>query len=642
MRTIAFVLLVSLFFATSVLPQNGSEVLVDLETLPAAVRLENKHAGTSPLTLPFFDDFSYGSPTPTFRLWGSSGVLVNSSYAVNPPNVGVATFDAINSSGRLYPNAGVNAFPADTLASLPINLNFPADTNIYLSFQFQPQGLGNQPQTQDSLMLEFYNPVSQKWVKAWAASVNFTTGTISEKNYLLNRTRTRTTLNLNRKFFRVHFPILHPDFLSSQFRFRFRNLASIAANTHVPSLRGNSDHWHIDNIYLNRNRNFADTLLNDVAFSRSLGPMLKNYASIPWPHFNQAAQQNELTNPLGFRIHYRNQGPVTWNVTRQFSIENLITGQEFAFTGAAENIFPYQDIDYTRNYVYTFNSSSADSAIFRFTSFLITDFNPETHHLRWNDTLRYTQTFTNYYAYDDGSAENGYGLYGEGTQNGRVAYKFTSYKTDQLVGVYIYFNRTLENANQKFFKLAVWADNNGKPGQQLYEQPGLRPIFTDELNKFALYRLDEPIQIPAGTFYVGWIQTTADFLNVGFDLNRNNSSKLFYNITGAWTNTQFEGSLMLRPVFGKLNETPTGIDPMQEQLEFALYPNPAQSSFSLTPTGLNSEVRVQLFNISGQQVYHARFNGEPIAVGHLPAGVYLVRLTLGNGPSRTKKLIISK
>ena len=28
---------------------------------------------------------------------------------------------------------------------------------------------------------------------------------------------------------------------------------------------------------------------------------------------------------------------------------------------------------------------------------------------RWNDTLRFTQNFDNYYAYDDGTAEGGYG-----------------------------------------------------------------------------------------------------------------------------------------------------------------------------------------------------------------------------------------
>lgn len=645
MRNIAriiFFTVITIALSSKLHSQKGFEVLVDVETLNYTEGLVLKRSDRTTLELPFFDDFSYRSTIPAPWLWTQSGVYVNSNYAINPPNIGVATFDAINSKGQIYPNASINPFSADTLTSIPINLFFPADTNIYFSFYYQPQGLGNQPQTQDSLILEFFKTSNQEWEKVWAVSVNFTNNSLFEKNFLLDKTKTISTLNLNRKFFRVHFPILNPDYLTSGFQFRFRNIASIAANQHVPSLRGNSDHWHIDNVYLNQSRDFADTVLNDVAFRKPLGSMLKNYESVPWPHFNSTAQQAELLNPLEFNIAYRNQGPVTWNVTRQFTIENLLTNQEYSFTGGAENIFAYEDFDYTRNYVYTFNSPSADSAKFGFTSFLITDFNPETQHLRWNDTVRYTQTFSNYYAYDDGSAENGYGLYGEGTQNGRVAYKFTNYKTDLLLGVYFYFNRSLDNANQKYFKLAVWADNNGKPGEQIYEQLGLRPIFTNELNKFTLYELDEPIEIPAGTFYIGWVQTTPDFLNVGFDLNRINNSKLFYNITGTWTNSQFEGSLMVRPVFGKLNEPPTGIDPNPYGVEFCLYPNPAKYSFNISISNSIDRTKLQIFNISGQMVSQHFYTNQPIGIEHLPNGVYIVKIIAPNGTSATQKLIISR
>jgi hypothetical protein len=80
-----------------------------------------------------------------------------------------------------------------------------------------------------------------------------------------------------------------------------------------------------------------------------------------------------------------------------------------------------------------------------------------------NDTTRFIQVFSNYFAYDDGSAEAGYSIYGQGAQNARVAYAFTAYKADTLSGISFYFNPL--SADTSFgFRIAVWADNKGKPG----------------------------------------------------------------------------------------------------------------------------------------------------------------------------------
>jgi hypothetical protein len=636
-------------FTLSLYAQKGQEVLSDIEIMHISKSNELLVEKVTPRTLldlPFYDDFSYGKPYPMPWLWYPSNVLVNTKYAKNEPNIGVATFDAINSAGQLHTSSTSTAtFPADTLTSRGINLLYPSDTTVYISFLFQPQGLGNEPQVQDSLILDFFDPIQQKWVKAWSVSANFTLKSITENNAILNTTKTTNAQSLNNRFFRVHFPIRSSNYLTEGFQFRFRNLASISANQHVPSLRGNSDHWHIDAVYINRNRNYRDTLFNDVAFFKPLKSILKNYESIPWKHFNAQAIQSELTSQLGFTINYRNQGPITWNVTRQFSILNHSNQENYEFTGAALNIFGFEDVEYTRNFIYNFTSNWLDSARYTFKSFLITDFNPETNYLRWNDTISYTQNFTNYYAYDDGSAENGYGLYGEGTQNGRVAVKFTSYKADSLVGVYMYFNRVLtttENPMPRYFKFAIWADNNGKPGQLLYEELGFKPTYTNMLNRFTLFEIDEPIWLEAGTFYVGWIQTTAEFLNVGFDLNRVNNNKIFFNIDGTWTNSQFEGSLMIRPVFGALTETPTTI-PHNTTLPVAnLYPNPAQYSFSISLPNANQTALVQIFNISGQMVSHNNYSGAPIDVSQLPNGIYLVKISQSSGHHSTHKLIISR
>jgi hypothetical protein len=636
------VLIFLLLSTLHALPQSGREVLVDLESYPIPFVPELSLKNTETLELPFFDDFSRGLHFPAPELWDGKHVYVNTTYGINPLTIGVATFDAIDSKGILHSNASTYPFSSDTLTSHPINLNYPNDQTIYLSFLYQPQGYGNQPQTQDSLLLEFYDSENERWVGAWAVSANLSSNLLIEKNKFTGIITTIESDTLERSFMRVHMPINDARFRTSNFRLRFRNIASVSENQHLPGLRSNCDHWHIDMVHLDRNRTNLETTTNDISFYRPIKSILNNYECIPWKHFNSQAQSSELPSPLGFQIYYRNLGPTTWNVTRLFSIRNHSNQQTTNFSGGAINIFGFQDVSYNRSYIYDITSAWADSAKFTYTSYLVTDINPETSHLRWNDTVRYDQNFYNYYAWDDGTAENGYGLMGEGSQNGRVALKFNSYQPDSLVGIYMYFNRTLKDANEKYFKLAVWEDNNGKPGDLLYQQLGVKPIFTDSLNRFTLFKLDESLWIPSGSFYIGWIQTTIDFLNVGFDLNRINNDKLFYNLTGNWANSQTQGSLMIRPVFGSLTEPPTAVEPNVKNINFQIYPNPAQKFITIEVNSNFDEVRVKIFNIIGQQVINLQYNHQPIQVDNLPAGTYIIQLSTSTSIIGTRKLIITR
>lgn len=70
----------------------------------------------------------------------------------------------------------------------------------------------------------------------------------------------------------------------------------------------------------------------------------------------------------------------------------------------------------------------------------------------------------------------------------------------------------------------------------------------DGLDRFVEYPLDSTIYVE-GTIYIGWTQTNDVVMNLGFDRNRDNASRIFYRTTGAFTNTSFSGSLMMRPVF---------------------------------------------------------------------------------------------
>jgi len=170
--------------------------------------------------LPFFDDFSdsLNSPYPKQSLWTDKYVFINTTYCSNPPSIGVATFDALDENGKLYSKAStLTTFPADTLTSKSINLGiYSPQDSIYLSFFYQPQGLGSPPDERDSLILQFYSPLLKTWRNDWYAL-----GTTSKPFKLVMQ------------------PIVDPSFFHDGFQFRFVNYASINYGTAHPGWSSN-------------------------------------------------------------------------------------------------------------------------------------------------------------------------------------------------------------------------------------------------------------------------------------------------------------------------------------------------------------------------------------------------------------------
>ncbi len=642
MRKIGFFLLI--LIAELSVKSYGQEVLLDLQTIPIkenkTKRVSAPSKSKSLLTLPFFDDFSRGDSYPTPENWSDSYVIINQTYAINPPTIGVATFDAINQKGELYENLSSSSAIMDTLTSQPINLDYSEKDSLYLSFQYQPKGLGEAPDPNDSLVVEFFSVDYSNWIRVWSASANFLDSTVKEKYILSKKIVTQKATSIASHFFNVMLPITSDRFRKEGFKFRFMNYASLPSNTQVPSIRGNGDHWHIDIVYLNKNRNSVDSLPNDVGFTKPLSSLLKDYQSIPWKHFSSEAKESELTNPLTLNIKYINLSPDKWDITRRFIITDLSNlNAPYPASGGSDPIFAYQTEEYIRDYEYDFLSNWEDSAKYCMESYLITN-SPEKY-LRWNDTIRFTQQFLNYYAYDDGSAENGYGIFGEGSDNGRVAIKYHSYLPDSLKQIMIYFNRSYNNANQQYFKLTVWKDLNGKPGDILYQKIGIKPIYRDSLNQFTYYSIDSPLKI-SGDFWIGWVNTTDDFLNVGFDLNNIHNDKLYYNLNGTWVESQFKGSLMIRPVFGKITHNPTVVEKPISQVDFTLYPNPASNQINLSIDENVKPETIRIINLAGQVVMSTVYESRSIDLGYLPTGVYLFQLTFQNKSTTTKKLVIIK
>ena len=77
-------------------------------------------------------------------------VFINNTYSDKQITCGIATFDALDSNGRLYATASSYGFKADQLTSQPLNLNYTAGDNIWLSFFYQAGGLGDPPEPNDS------------------------------------------------------------------------------------------------------------------------------------------------------------------------------------------------------------------------------------------------------------------------------------------------------------------------------------------------------------------------------------------------------------------------------------------------------------------------------------------------------------
>lgn len=558
---------------------------------------ENYKTGIFGLALPFIDDFSADSPYPNTDKWEDSYAFINNNFGINPPGAGVATLDALDSLGAIYQHASTNSFQADYLTSKPINLDIGGDTTLYLSFYYQAQGFGDMPEAQDSLILEFYAPLNDKWYWIWS-----TGGSIDEE------------------FKQVMISVRGAIFLMNGFQFRFRNLASLA-DAYEPSLMTNADHWHLDYIYLNNNRHYQDTETNDLTLQQGTGSLLLNFTAIPWEHFKLAGINEVRTI---FPVHLRNLSTSRKFYEPVFKItDEYGTTQGFENTLFADEVQALQELKYDATFNYGFSSDATDSA--KFTIEL--DLHPtEIDLIPDNSKMSFTQEFSDFYSYDDGTAEAGYGIVGEGSSNAMIAIKFKNFNPgDSLYGLSIMFNRSFDDLNQKYFKLAVWNEIEGQPGDLIHLQQGARASLKQDLNGFDFFSFDTVRVVPE-TYYVGIQQVTGDFLNIGFDRNTQRQDKIYYKLTQAWKNTSFEGSLMIRPVFANKSKK-SGIKSSFRNntgVELKAYPNPVFNILNLEYPQELTNARITILDIDGRLLKESEIISSQVDLSGLPHGTYFL------------------
>lgn len=424
-------------------------------------------------------------------------------------------------------------------------------------------------------------------------------------------------------------------------------MATLTGNSQ-PDWRNNGSHWNIDVVYLDYKRRVHDTIMEDVAFGDLAPSMLKNYESMP---MNQYAKNfdNEMKDTLDIKIS--NLDSKNRNRTYKYSIQKNSLAPYPPYNGEPYTIQPYSIDGYVKYKPWAnppvrifFPVSNEKNVVFHITHTLSPDPNPL---FRSNDTIRFDQVFSNYYAYDNGTAEAGIGINGAA---GAYAVQFKLNQSDTLRGIQIYFNPVVGGTNQ-VVDLQVWNDSNGKPGQIIKTLGGVSPIYTNNLNEFYTYWFDTPLIINAGTFpglrfYIGWSQNSVENLNVGFDRYKDSHTKRFYNVNGTWqmSDSVNYGSLLMRPVVGPVN--PLGVYKPAVAEHIGIHPNPVSDGnliIQLPEAWKNNSgnnLNISIITATGSRVLSETFYN-PVNVSSLAPGFYLVILTdKKSGLKSAGKLII--
>ncbi len=529
----------------------------------------------------------------------------NDRFAKNPRSLGVATFDGLNENGFPY-SIGSNATNyADFLTSKPIDLApYSAADSIYFSFLYQPKGLGDMPELSDSLVLEFYAKDLNQWKRVWS-----TNGAPSD-------------------VFKVgHLRISNSIYFKKGFQFRFKNYGGLS---------GALDMFHLDYVHLRTQSGKQDTLFKDFAFSYPIGSLLKTYTSVPWDHYKNSpiGKMNDSVNVVvhnGSNLTENNQnGTVKISYNTNLEASYILNAQ--TLSGGNINYGPRTTYSSFHDFSSGYNFDPTKSGNSQEFDVLATVGAPFPN-LAQNDSSQVKQRFSNYYSYDDGSAEL---AYGPTASQARLAVRFDAYEADSLLGVAIHFVPSVNDVSDKLFLLTVWDNNGGEPGAVIYQDNIFfprQPIYENERNKFTIYNFLDSVKVAVGTsFFVGWRQFDADRLNIGLDKNTNNSDKTFYSIDGGvnWIGSVIEGSVMMRPIFSTALDAELTTEEIKEE-QFTVFPNPFNESITFVALDFKG---VSIFSVTGQLIQFSTEN--VVDMSEQPAGIYFAQL---NGSGKTIKLI---
>ena len=606
-------------FVVPVFGQLKTAPIHHFENNPGAAII-GRSARTAAVNLPFFDDFSLSKNGKVGAdLWlTSGGTLVNNTLPLNHPTVNVVTFDGLNRSGVPYSFTNENSEgPGDTLTSQPINLaGFAPKDSLYLSFYWQARGLGELPDTNDSLQLQFKNK-RNVWRTVWVRK-----GGLVDNNFKQDLIALRDTA-----------------LFGGNFQFRFQQFGRES---------GFFDVWHVDYVYLNANRTFRDRPTKDLAVRQPVSSFLKRYSAMPLAQYlaNPRAETSDtLTTELNSLFNQTRRPTFFFTAkderTNQIFQASLESGfiQVFSFSSFLTKIKVQPLPDEVKSLkkltlvsTFAFNTTDEQDPPIRGID------------LTRNDTISGRTVFDDYFAYDDGSAE----LAAFNVKPlSRTAVQFILNKPDSLAGMRLNIVPIRKNLINQPMTLQVWNNERGKPKNLLYQKSYRVSYPADPRSGFVDFKFDFGVAVK-DTFYVGWLQIGNDPLPVGLDKNTRSEDKIFTNEGQEWISQaarrndpnylSVSGSLLIRPVLGSAPRPPVLANSPEILSQLLVFPNPTTGVVRWQNESIQ---QIELLNLGGQILQHHLVNAlqNELNLGQLPIGLYLLRLSDGKR-SQVQKLLI--
>ncbi|WP_025763812.1 T9SS type A sorting domain-containing protein [Dyadobacter tibetensis] len=562
----------------------SQSVEIPLADTPGAQRQQG-------IDLPFFDDFSMAvDGRPHSQLWQSgSGVRINNTLTTGQPSINVATFDGLNANGAPYnfTNPLVQGF-TDTLSCLPINLSAKhASDSIYLSYYWQSGELIEKPDSSDYIQLEFLDKDLQ-WHIVWKQS-GYQTDHVFHHQFIA---------------------IKEDRWMHANFRFRFRTFGRSS---------GAYDMWHIDYLYLNSKRSLKDIYIRDLALTHPLSAFLKNYRAMPLSHYRvDPSRFTEKEISAEIRNLYNNENRTAWTL----QVRDELSGKQFAGDQEGSSyIGPLQTLN-KRAKLRPVEPMLSDTALrIKYSFKLETSDNQNPSipsiDLTRNDTLSATAELSDFFAYDDGSAEYGIQV---NQKLGRVAVRYVLAHPDTIGGVRMSILPFNKNVAGLSFTLQLWSNKGGRPDVLLAQQ-AFPASYSGNEQALKEYAFSKAIAV-TDTFYVGWLQVSEQPLTVGYDLNSVYGAKqVLYNLGNSWVAADnLRGSIMLRPFLARSGaELITGVKATESVGYF--YPNPAPGLLQWKGDSLDA---IEIYDSTGRRVggNGAMRTGDFLDFKELSAGMY--------------------
>ncbi len=575
-------------------------------------KLQKSKQRISALSLPFFDDFNQNAIYPNVSLWQDNFVYINNTFPKETITLGVATFDGTDANGKPYSNAAtLVSGAADKLTSNAIDLSgMTADSNVFLSFYYLQGDFGETPTAPNDLLTLQFLDTAGNWNLMWQTSA-------------------LSVAKMRQVFVKVD-----SIYLNAAFQFRFESYGN---------LNGANDTWHIDYVKLDRNRDTStENTIKEMAYEFAPKSLLKHYYAMPYHQFDTL----DLADTVSIFVKNNFVNPTT-DIVDYYDATVVNTGTNIAsFNGPSRDFGPLSEneIKYPKFLIPT--NIVGDTVVIKVDyHFDVSAEAGESAPVLSNNSMSHQQVFSNFFSYDDGSAERGYWV--ESLDYYKMAVKYHFRNPDTIQAIKFQVLPTQVDNNLATFSVCVWKNFNRNSvyaeSDLLYKQTNLKlsnlnkEFSVDTINNFyyvpikpdfVLNGATYPLVL-SDTFAIGLIVDNKQSLTIGFDRNNNRSAFNFY-VDGVekWRESGLEGTMIINPVVGK--PLPYYLTPIKQQVvkayDIKLYPNPANTTLFIE--GIKDENKIEIFALDGRLVQsNVLQNAGFIFIQELPAAPYFIKIT---------------